>query len=211
MYHQIVIAGIGTEVGKTLISAIVTKALNATYWKPVQTGYLNGKGDRDSKTVQDWTQCNVYPEVYLFQQPLSPHIAAKIDGVRIDIYRLPVPDMSANLVIETAGGLMVPLNDSDLFIDVLQQWKLPVILTVRQYLGNINHTLLSVEALKSRNIPILGIISSGEALPDTNRWLEQYTQIPILLEIPELKEVHPEIISQLAEKLKNNLKKHGVE
>lgn len=211
MYHQIVIAGIGTEVGKTLISAIVTKALNATYWKPVQTGFLNGEGDRDSKTVQLWTQCKVHPEMYLFQQPLSPHIAAKIDGDKIEIQRLQIPDLPANLVIETAGGLMVPLNDTDLSIDLLQQWKLPVILTVRQYLGNINHTLLSVEALRSRNIPILGIISSGEALPDTNRWLEQYTQIPILLEIAELNEIHPAIIGQLAEELKNNLKKHGVE
>ncbi len=211
MYHQIVIAGIGTEAGKTLVSAVVTKAINAAYWKPVQTGYLNGNGDRDSTTVQDWTQCEILPEIYLFQEPLSPHIAAKIDGAEIDIHRLQIPDVASNLVIETAGGLMVPLNDTDLFIDLLQRWKLPVILTVRQYLGNINHTLLSVEALKSRNIPVLGIISNGEALPDTNRWLEQYTQIPILLEIPELKEICPAVIGQLAEQLKTNLKQYGVE
>lgn len=211
MNHQVVIVGIGTEVGKTLVSAIVTHALDATYWKPVQTGYLHGKGDRDSKTVQDWIHCNVHPETYLFQQPLSPHIAAKIDGAEIDIHHLKIPETPDNLVIETAGGLMVPLNENQLFLDLLAVWQLPVILTVRQYLGNINHTLLSVEALKSRNIPILGIISNGQSLPDTNRWLEQYTQIPILLEIPELVEITPTSIKQLAHELKNNLKKYGME
>lgn len=211
MSHQIVIVGIGTEVGKTLASAIVVKALNAAYWKPVQTGFLHGKGDRDSKTVQDLTQCTVLPETYLFQEPLSPHIAARIDGAEIDIQHIQIPETDGNLVIETAGGLMAPLNDTNLFIDLLQQWKCPVILTVRQYLGNINHTLLSIEALTSRDIPVLGMITSGIALPDTNRWLSQYTQIPVLLEIPELNEINPDVIQQLGEDLKINLKKNGVE
>ena len=212
MTKQIAIVGIGTEVGKTLVSAIATLAFEATYWKPIQTGYLNGKGDIDSKTIFHWTNAPIHPEAYLLQEPLSPHIAAKIDDVKIDISTLQIPkEIQGNLVIETAGGLMVPINDDLVYLDIIQQWNIPVILTMNQYLGNINHTLLSIEMLKSKNIPILGIVSNGVALPDTNRWIEQYSKIPIILEIPRLENITTEVIQDLASKLKFNLSKYGVE
>ncbi|MCO5233201.1 MAG: dethiobiotin synthase [Chitinophagales bacterium] len=210
--HKIAIVGIGTEVGKTLASAIVCTAINAIYWKPIQSGYLNGKGDRDSSCIAKWTDKHILPEIFLLQEPLSPHIAAKIDQVEITIPQLKLPDnIQQNLIIETAGGIMVPLNDTQLFIDLIQYWNIPVILIVRQYLGNINHTLLSIEALKRRNIPIIGFIANGEELPDTNNWIQQYTQLPLLLQIPELQEITIEDIQSLASELKINLKKYGVE
>jgi len=208
---QIVIAGIGTAVGKTLVSAIVTQALHATYWKPIQTGYQDGKGDRDADFIREWTDCPVIPETYLLQEPLSPHIAAKLDGIAIDPDRLDIPTIAGPLVIETAGGLMVPLNDSTVFADILQRWQKPVVLVVRQYLGNINHTLLSVEALRSRNIPVLGIISNGNPLPDTNEWVSAYTRLPFLLHIPNLERMDRQVLSDLASTFKNNLNQYGLE
>ena len=212
MSKQIAIVGIGTEVGKTLVSAIACVAFNATYWKPIQTGFLNGEGDIDSRTVFEWTKATIHPEAYLLQEPLSPHIAAQIDQVEIDIKTLHIPkDLEGNLIIETAGGLMVPINDYLVYLDIIQQWKIPVILTMNQYLGNINHTILSIEMLKSKNIPILGIVSNGIALPDTNRWIEQYSKIPIILEIPRLENISAEVIQELADQLKFNIKQYGLE
>lgn len=212
MSKKIAIVGIGTEVGKTLVSAIACVAFNATYWKPIQTGYLDGKGDIDSRTVHEWTKAKIHPEAYLLQEPLSPHIAAQIDQVEIKLSHLKIPnDFEGNLVIETAGGLMVPINDELVYLDIIQQWNIPVILTMSQYLGNINHTILSIEMLKSKNIPILGIVSNGEALPDTNRWIEQYSKVPILLEIPKLEVITVEIIQDLAAQLKFNLNNYGLE
>lgn len=212
MSKKIAIVGIGTEVGKTLVSAIACVAFNATYWKPIQTGYLDGKGDIDSRTVHEWTKAKIHPEAYLLQEPLSPHIAAQIDQVEIKLSHLKIPnDIEGNLVIETAGGLMVPINDELVYLDIIQQWNIPVILTMSQYLGNINHTILSIEMLKSKNIPILGIVSNGEALPDTNRWIEQYSKVPILLEIPKLEVITVEIIQDLAAQLKFNLNNYGLE
>ncbi len=212
MSNKIAIVGIGTEVGKTLVSAITCIAFNATYWKPIQTGYLHGKGDIDSQTVHQWTKAPIYPEAYLLQEPLSPHIAAQIDHVEIDISTIQIPkDVEGNLVIETAGGLMVPINDHLVYLDIIQQWNIPVILTMSQYLGNINHTILSIEMLKSKNIPILGIVSNGKSLPDTNRWIEQYSKIPIVLEIPRLEKIAKEVIQDLASQLKFNLSNHGME
>lgn len=211
MLSTVTIVGIGTEVGKTLVSAILCKALNATYWKPIQSGFLNGQGDRDSIWVQKMSGADFLPEAYLLQEPLSPHIAAQIDGIVISTDQLILPAEFSPLVVETAGGIMVPLNDQELMVDVLSKWKTPVMLVVRQYLGNINHTLLAIEALKSRNIPILGWISNGSALPDTLRWIQQYTQVPLLLEIPEVQNLDKEFIQDMAQQLKENLEKNGLE
>lgn len=205
MSRKVVIAGIGTGVGKTLVSAIVCKALSAAYWKPIQTGFLSGKGDRDADEVQKLSVCQVYPEAYLFEEPLSPHAAAAIDGKRVDMNQINVPEHNGNLVIEGAGGLMVPLNDEELYIDLLEKWQLPVILVVRHYLGNINHTLLSVEALQKRGIPILGLVMSGNPLPDTVSAIENFSGQPVLLHIPELDEVNVEVVEVLAERLRGRI------
>jgi dethiobiotin synthetase len=201
MNKRIVVTGIGTGVGKTVVSAILCKALNAAYWKPIQTGFLSGNGDRDSRDVQQLSGCQVYPESYLLQEPLSPHAAAQIDGVRVETQQMLVPEHDGHLVIEGAGGLMVPLNDSELYIDVLEKWKFPVVLVSRHYLGSINHTLLTVEALKSRNIPIAGVVFIGDPLPQTVEAILDFSGLKVLLEIPELEVLNETAIHDWAEKL----------
>lgn len=192
-------AGIGTGVGKTLASAILCKALNAAYWKPVQTGYLSGSGDRDATEVQALTGCKIYPEAYIFEQPLSPHAAAHLEGRELSLSSIQVPDHHGNLIIEGAGGLMVPLNYRDLYIDLLAQWRFPVVLVVRHYLGNINHTLLSLEALRSRKIPLAGLIISGDPLPFTNEAIAALgAEPPVLLTFTELEKVDAAVVRQLA-------------
>jgi dethiobiotin synthase len=196
-----VVVGISTGVGKTLASAILCKALNAAYWKPVQTGWLSGNGDSDTRDVMALAGCKSFPEAYLFNEPLSPHAAAKIDGAEIDENLIQLPEYDGSLIIEGAGGLMVPLNSRKLYIDLLAQWKLPVILVLRHYLGNINHTLLSLEALKCREIPIAGLIEQGDPLPDTMEAIHQFGGIKTLLSIPELPSINKEVISAYASKL----------
>jgi dethiobiotin synthase len=196
-----VVVGIGTGVGKTLASAILCKALDAAYWKPIQTGWLSGEGDSDTRDVVALSGCKSYPESYLFNEPLSPHAAAKIDGAEIDESMIKIPEHDGILIIEGAGGLMVPLNHRTLYIDLLAQWKLPVILVLRHYLGNINHTLLSLEALKQREIPIVGLIEQGDPLPDTMEAIHQFGGIKILLSIPELPAIDTEVITTYADQL----------
>lgn len=196
-----VVTGIGTGVGKTLASAMLCKALNAAYWKPIQTGWLSGQGDSDTRDVVALTGCKSFPETFLFNEPLSPHAAAKLDGTEIDENLIQLPEHDGPLIIEGAGGLMVPLNSRKLYIDLLSQWKLPVILVLRHYLGNINHTLLSLEALKHRNIPIAGLIEQGNPLPDTMEAIHQFGGIKTLLSIPELPSIDANVITTYAKQL----------
>ena len=157
MSKKFVITGIGTDVGKTVVSSILAEALKASYWKPVQAGDLDNS---DSIKVAAYTEnVSVLEEGFRLSQPMSPHAAAKIDGVSIELEDLKVPEVSGNLIIEGAGGLMVPLNSKGLtYIDVFENWQLPTIVVSRHYLGSINHTLLTIEVLNSRGIEIEGIV-----------------------------------------------------
>nr|WP_293841672.1 dethiobiotin synthase [uncultured Arsenicibacter sp.] len=195
------VAGIGTEIGKTVVSAILTEALKADYWKPIQSGALE---DSDTHTVRRYISnaASVFhPEAYRLREPLSPHAAAAIDGVTIELSKLVIPETDNHLVIELAGGLMVPLNDTDLNIDFVQQSGLPVVLVSRNYLGSINHTLLSVDALKQRNIPILGLIFNGETTPASESFILNYTGLPCLARIPLESNLTPEVIARHAAEL----------
>ena len=151
-HKQFIITGIGTDIGKTVVSAIITQTLDAVYWKPIQAGELENS---DSLKVQNWTTDSVIilPEKFRLSQPMSPHAAAEIDGVEITKEAFQLPLVERNLVVEGAGGLMVPLNNKGLLlIDLFVGWNLPVIVVSRHYVGSINHTLLTVEALKNRKI-----------------------------------------------------------
>lgn len=177
MAIQLIVAGIGTEIGKTVASAVLVKALNADYWKPIQSGALD---DSDTGTVRQLVGNPVsrfHPEAYRLTQPLSPHAAAEFDGVRIDLQGIKMPETDNTLIIELAGGLMVPLNDRDLTIDWVAQSGLPVVLVSRNYLGSINHTLLSVEACRNRHIPLVGLIFNGPTVPTTETFLLNYTDL----------------------------------
>ena len=197
MPKQFIIAGIGTEIGKTVCSAIVTKALQADYWKPVQAGNVT---DGDAYWVQQWVPgTHVFPSTYALSQPLSPHTAAELDGVSIEIGAFSLPETSDNLIVELAGGIMVPLNNEQTNLDLIEHLGLPVILVSKNYLGSINHTLLTYEILKSRNTTIAGIIFNGPTNPSGEAFILKHTGLPVLLRVKEESEINSHIINQYAE------------
>ena len=201
MALQFIVAGIGTEVGKTVVSAVLVEALKADYWKPIQSGSLT---DSDTETVRRLVGNPVtrfHPEAYRLTQPLSPHAAAELDGVRIELDGIKAPQTDNTLVIELAGGLMVPLNDHDLTIDWVAQSGLPVVLVSHNYLGSINHTLLSVEACRNRRIPILGIIFNGPAVPATETFVLNYTGLPCIGRIGQEETITRAIIKKYTDSI----------
>ena len=164
MTRTIVVTGTDTEIGKTVFAAGLAAALGATYWKPVQAGLDEG-GDGD--TVRRLGVAKVLPEAYRLATPCSPHRAAAIDGVTIDPARLALPVVDGPLVVEGAGGVLVPLADDLLYADMFARWGAPVVLVARTALGTINHSLLSIEALRRRGVPILGVAFVGESVEDS--------------------------------------------
>lgn len=177
MSVQVFVTGIGTDVGKTVVAAALVHLLKAAYWKPIQTG---AEGTTDSSTIKQLTShcSHIFPERYRLHAPLSPHAAAHLQGITLDI-DFTLPETSENLVVEGAGGLMVPINDTTLVIDLIAHLHIPAILVSRHYLGSINHTLLSLEALLNRDIPVAGIVFVGQELPATEEAiLKRYPEIP---------------------------------
>ena len=206
MSKQFFITGIGTNVGKTIVSAIVAESLAATYWKPIQAGDLEYS---DSIKVNTLTsdQVQVLPEKFRLNTPASPHFAAEIDGIDIHKSDFILPTVEGNLIVEGAGGLMVPINnEGDLYIDLIQQFQLPVILVSMHYLGSINHTLLSIEALKSRKIPIEGIVFVGDENPATEKIILYKTNLNVIGRIPLADRIDAEFIQYQAKKININSK-----
>ncbi len=181
----IFVTGIGTGIGKTIISAALVEKLKADYWKPVQSGDLDSSDTQKVKSLTTNTASVFHPEAYRLTQPYSPHKSAAIDGISIDKNKIVQPYTNNTLIIEGAGGLMVPLNDKFLMIDLIKQLNAEVILISKNYLGSINHTLLSVDALKQRNIPVKGIIFNGLKDIYSKEFILNYTGIEQLGHIPE--------------------------
>jgi len=201
MPNQFIIAGIGTEIGKTLISSIFRQGLQADYWKPVQSG---NPEEADALFIGQMTRVpegKIWDSSYMLTQPLSPHTAAEIDGVRISLDQIQLPQTERSLIVELAGGLMVPLNESETNLDLIAHIALPVILVSKNYLGSINHTLLSYEILKAKQIPIAGIVFNGPANASGERFILQHTGLKVLLRVPELAQINPEIIQEYAQKI----------
>jgi dethiobiotin synthetase len=195
--NAFVVTGIGTGVGKTVVSAILTTGLEADYWKPVQTGVAEGDSDRAWVTqVLGLPEHRVHPEAYAFALPESPHYAAQREQKLLDTASIVIPKTERPLIIEGAGGLMVPLNERELYIDLFERWRLPVVLVVRLYLGAINHTLLSLEALEQRGIPVKGIIFNGPAYPSVEEVLPHFSPVPILGRIPDLASLDADTLRQ---------------
>ena len=186
--RQFIVTGTDTEVGKTVFAAALTGALAAYYWKPVQAGTdEDGNGDKERVAELSGVQSErILPEAYHLASPCSPHLAAQIDGVDIDPARLELPVVGRPLVIEGAGGVLVPLTRSLLFADLFAHWSLPTILVARTALGTINHSLLSIEALRKRGVPILGIAFCGEENPETERIIPEIGNVRRLGRLPVL-------------------------
>ena len=195
---RLVIAGTDTDVGKTVVSALVVQGLSARYWKPVQCGLADGGDSEWLRRLLDLPPERILPEAYRLQSPVSPHWAAEQDGARIDPAALALPTVEGPLVVECAGGLLVPLRrdtgPGGLQIDQIARWDLPVLLVARSGLGTLNHTLLSLEALRHRAIPVLGLVLNGPIHPDNPRTLEALGGVPVLAPLPPL---HPRTASAL--------------
>ncbi|MCO6501065.1 MAG: dethiobiotin synthase [Vicingus serpentipes] len=177
---NIFVTGIGTDVGKTIVSAILTEALEADYWKPVQAGDLKNSDTLKVQSLISNTKTVFHPETYQLSEPMSPHAAAAIDGIEIDVKKITLPFTNNRLVIEGAGGLMVPLNNECLIIDLIEKLEAGVVLVVQNYLGSINHTLLSIEVLKSRGVELLGVIFNGTKNEASESYILSYSGLTCL-------------------------------
>ena len=196
------ITAIHTDSGKTLVSAIVTEMLEANYWKPIQSGEPKDT-DAVNRLVSN-SKTQYFKEAYFLKTPASPHASAIIDGVQIDLSQIVLPDSTSDLVIEGAGGVLVPLNDKDMVIDIAGQIDCEVILVSNLYLGSINHTLLTYELLKSRGLKVKGLIFNGQSNPESERIIELYTGLKVLLRIDQEEVIDQEVVKKYAAQLKEN-------
>ncbi|RJE75215.1 dethiobiotin synthase [Reichenbachiella sp. MSK19-1] len=187
------VTGIDTDAGKTLASAILTQQLKADYWKPIQAGEPT-----DSDQIRQLIDSSlvVHPEGVMLQHPMSPHAAARRENVQITADQFTLPETSNTLIIEGAGGLMVPFNVQGLVIDLAKQFEAEVILVSRNYLGSINHTLLSVAYLQTHNYPIKGIIFNGDPNEDTESFILQYTGLKCLGRIPMMDTITADTVNK---------------
>jgi dethiobiotin synthetase len=195
------ITAIGTDSGKTLVSAIITEMLQGDYWKPVQAGF-----PRDIETVQSLVsnaKTVFHKETFLLNVSASPHYAASVHGVHVATKYFELPTENT-LVIEGAGGILVPLNDKEVVIDLAEKFKSEIVLVSNLYLGSINHTLLSVNELQRRNLPVKGIIFNGEPNKSSERIILSKSGLKCLLKIPQLEKIDKEVVRKLANELKEN-------
>ena len=202
--NSIAILGIHTGIGKTIASAVIAEAINADYWKPVQAGIE----ERDITTVQNLLSDGanrVHKEAVVLTQPMSPHAAAAIDGVAIDYTKFVWPKTDKTLLIETAGGILSPMGENSTMADFVQYYQLPAILISQNYLGSINHTLLSIEVMKSRGIPLLGIVMNGNENESSEAFITAYGKTPIIARIPHFDIIDSAAVKQYAYQVKGAL------
>lgn len=205
---RLVVTGIGTGIGKTIVSSIFVEALDADYWKPIQAGSLEATDSERVRSLVTVPRERIHRELYRLSEPRSPHAAARSQGIRITISQMVPPPTPHPLVIEGAGGVLVPLNDDELMVDFFASLDAPAVLVSQFYLGSINHTLLSAEALKARGIPVLGIIFNGSRDPDTETVILRHTGLPLLLNVQFESEWNAKTTRKYAELLKPALKNH---
>jgi len=203
---KLFITGISTDVGKTIASAIIAEALKADYWKPIQAGDIDNSDSDKIKSLVSNDKTLIHPNSYLLNTPASPHLAAEIDGITIDLLHIKEPLTQNHLVIEGAGGVFVPLNETDCVIDLIQP-DCKVIVVSRHYLGSINHTLLTIEALKNRNIQIGGIVFSGDENKATESIILNKTRINCIGRIGQEPYFDQNVIAEYADLFRENLLK----
>lgn len=203
---KLFITGISTDVGKTIASAIIVEALQADYWKPIQAGDLEHSDTHKVQSLVSNTQSQFHPNSYALQTPASPHLAAAKDGITIDLNQIQEPETTNHLVVEGAGGILVPLNDTQSVVDLIQS-DYKVIVVSRHYLGSINHTLLTIEALQNREIQVAGIIFSGDENSSTESIILSRTAVPCLGRIAQEPYFDSNVISEYADAFRDSLMK----
>jgi len=191
------ITGIGTDVGKTVVAAVIAKALEADYWKPVQCGDLDNS---DSIKIAQLAGLKTLPEAYRLNAPMSPHAAADMEGIELRIDAIELPRSENLIVVEGAGGVMVPFNSSETYLDLMVKLNLPVVLVTRHYLGSINHTMLSWKVLKEAGLNVIALVISGNTHESTESHFAAQMDVPFI-RITELKEVNAEVIKVEADRL----------
>lgn len=196
------ITGIGTDVGKTVASAVITKALEADYWKPVQCGDLDNS---DSIKIARLTGLKTLPETFKLNAPMSPHAAADLERIELGVDKIELPKSDKTIVVEGAGGVMVPLNSGETYLDLMLRLQLPVVLVTRHYLGSINHTMLSWKVLKGVGVNIVALVISGKAHETTESYFATQMDVPFI-RINELEELNSETVAAEAERLKSSIK-----
>lgn len=201
MTENLFITGTDTAVGKTVLSALLCAALDGIYWKPIQTGAIEGT---DRGAVMTWAELppeRTLPECYCFEPPVSPHLAARSRGVTIDLGRIRPPDHNSNgpLIVEGAGGVLVPLNDSDLMLDLMRRLEMPVLVAARTALGTINHTLLTLAALRNAAVRVKGVVLMGKEDRNNLRSIEQYGDVAVIGRVPWLESVNRQALLRVFE------------
>lgn len=198
---KIVIAGIGTDVGKTVVAAVMATMVQGDYWKPIQSGSENP--DTQVLThLLDPSKHQIFPPTYTFKAPLSPHHAARLENTSIHIQKIVPPQTKRPLIIEMVGGIFAPLNRRVLSIDLFNSWEAGWVIVSKHYLGSINHTLLTIEALKNRKAQLLGIVFNGEPNPDSEEAILEISALPLLGRLLPEKQITPSIIKRYARKWK---------
>jgi dethiobiotin synthetase len=201
MFKGLFITGIGTDVGKTVASAVITKALQADYWKPVQCGDLDNS---DSIKVARLTGLKTLPEAFKLNAPMSPHAAADLEEVELGIDKIELPESNNTIVAEGAGGVMVPLNSEETYLDLMVKLNLPVVLVTRHYLGSINHTMLSWKVLKESGLNVVALVISGKAHESTESYFATQMAVPFI-RINELERLSSETIAEEAKRLQSEI------
>lgn len=183
--NAIAIAGIHTGIGKTIVSAVIAEALGADYWKPVQAGLEERDRDTVARLLTNGAQ-RVHPEAVALQLPASPHAAAAAEGVVIDYTSFRWPQTTAPLVVETAGGILSPVSDTQTMADMLAYWQIPIVLVTHNYLGSINHTVAAIEVMRARNLPIAALVLSGDDSKESENFVKDYTGLKVAARVPRL-------------------------
>ena len=195
------ITGIGTEIGKTLVSSILVESLKADYWKPIQSGDLDNSDSYKVKKLITNKISKIHPEFHGLSAPISPHAAAKLDKIKINISNINVPITKNHLIIEGAGGIFVPLNDKEIILDLILKINCEVIIVSKNYLGSINHTLLTINALKEKKIKIKGLYFTGEKNLESETIIKKMGKIKILGKIPYIDKINSIKINEIAKKI----------
>lgn len=195
------VSAIGTDSGKTLVSAILVNALKAVYWKPIQCGF-----PKDSDTIKELTngQSHILPDGRVFKTPASPHFAARKEDQYIHVSEFKLPNHNGPMIVEGAGGLMVPINDNETMAELILQLQLPLVLVINHYLGSLNHSLLTLEVINVKKIPLAGIVFNGVDFQDAEPIILKRTNAPVLFRLPTLESVNSKTVGSFSQTLTQN-------
>lgn len=192
------VTGIDTNVGKTLVSAILTEAFQADYFKPIQSGTLEGADHQTVKSLISNSKSVIHPNVYSFPDPVSPHLAAKLVEEKIELSKIKLPKTTNHLIVEGAGGVLVPINDEATILDVISP-DMQVVVVTKNYLGSINHTLLTLNILKEKGLQVIGLVVSGDRNQETERIIQQMSGVPIWFAIAQEPYIDQNVVAEYAE------------